>query len=708
MKKTLLNISVFICVFLLQFVLFFQTSWASKSKFEVTTMLVQNDYSQNGGNQDKLKQLITQALSMEKLGNFNSASPLFDSALKIAQSNGNDLLINYLKRKKGVRFANLNQLDSAKIYFLSVEEYCRQNGVDSLLADVQLNLGHLANQEGKPKVCLDYYQSALELYEKEKDTLGIAGVMNNYSLFYKESGDFDKALENAIISLKLFLKCNETYLYVGSILNLGNIYEKLGEYDTALAKYEESYQLSITNKYPKFINSSLINRAVIFYRQEKYAEAEVEFKRAIENADKNKDKSLLALLYSNLGIAYRNQGKNELALESYQQALQIAKEIDDEARLETIFINLGYLYKDNKKYSEAIQYYNMSLELAIKRNEKADIETIYENLADIFEETGDYKRAYSYLSLANQYHDSLLNIEKVRAIEEMKAKYEKEKNMAQIKSLQDENKINDLEKKSIRSERNTALGFSSAIVVLLIIVIFFFRMKARKNRIIDAQRIQQLEDEKKLLAAQSVILGQENERKRIAQELHDGIGVLLSTASIHFSVASKATKDEQTIEMFDKAKSLLTQAGGEVRKISQNMMPVVLSKFGLYEALEDMFEKLDDLEDIEVTSSFSGSREKLPENTEIMLYRIIQEMVNNTLKHANATSVEFSFSRGNGAILIDYKDDGIGFDLNNLPHNSSLGIYGIQSRVDFLKGIIKIETKPGTGTYYHISIPAKK
>jgi signal transduction histidine kinase len=347
----------------------------------------------------------------------------------------------------------------------------------------------------------------------------------------------------------------------------------------------------------------------------------------------------------------------------------------------------------------------MGLELAIKRNEKPDIEDIYENLAIIFEETGDYKKALSYLNLAVLYHDSVLNLEKVRAIEDMKAKYEKEKNVAQIKALQDENKIKELEKKSMREERNTALGVSTFIIFMLLLILYYFRMTSRKNRIIDTQRIQKLEDEKKLLAAQSVILGQENERKRIAQELHDGIGVLLSTASIHFSSVSKTTEDKKNAEMLEKAEILLKEAGGEVRKISQNMMPAVLSKFGLNDALEDLFDKLVELDDLNVKSHISGIRERMHENTEIMLYRIIQEMVNNTLKHASAKNIEFSCSNGNGVILIDYRDDGIGFDLKNLAHNSSLGIFGIQSRVDFLRGKVKLETGVGKGTKYQISIP---
>jgi len=156
--------------------------------------------------------------------------------------------------------------------------------------------------------------------------------------------------------------------------------------------------------------------------------------------------------------------------------------------------------------------------------------------------------------------------------------------------------------------------------------------------------------------------------------------------------------------MLDKAENLLKQAGGEVRKISQNMMPVVLSKFGLLEALEDMFDKLNEMEELEVKTNIEGGKERLSENTEIMLYRVIQEMVNNTLKHAKAKSIEFSCKKEAGTIIIDYRDDGVGFDMENLPHSASLGVYGIQSRIDFLKGKLKVETAKGKGTFYQITL----
>ncbi|HEY9115783.1 MAG TPA: sensor histidine kinase [Bacteroidales bacterium] len=667
--------------------------------------VVQSEGEQRGVSAVSLDSLLEEAYMLEKKGDFKSAISVYGSAINLAASKKDYKLENYLRRKKGTMFLFTSQLDSATLYFLEVNKIAKKNQVDSTLAKVLVNQGYLADKRGNNQDCILYYDSAMVIFEKIKDTLGIVSVLNNKALLYEDRGDYAMALEFALESESLLSSGQNKFRHVAGLITLGNVYEKLKNYDSALAIYERTYKLSNELGFKGYANTSLSNIAVCYFRQEKFTESEIALKKAINYSIEIDDKAGLARLYSNIGIIYRHQDKNELAFQSYLKALQIAEELNDSLRMISIFNNLGVINKKEKKYEQAINYYQKSLSIAQKINSKNAIRKAYGNLASLYGEKGDYKNAFTNLTLASAWQDSVLNEEKVRAIEDMQAKYESEKKLAQIKALQDENRIKELEKKSIRTERNTTMGISVTAVFLLLVILYYFRMKARKNRIIDAQRIQQLEDEKKLLSAQSIIVGQEKERKRIAQELHDGIGVLLSTASIHFSVVSKTAQNKKTIEMLNKAEMLLKQAGGEVRKISQNMMPVVLSKFGLLEALEDMFEKLDELEDIEVNANFSGSEQRLPENMEIMLYRVIQEMVNNTLKHAQAKTIEFSCKKSDETIVIDYKDDGKGFDLEKLPHNKSLGVFGIKSRVDFLKGKLQVNTAVGKGTHYQITIP---
>ena len=160
-------------------------------------------------------------------------------------------------------------------------------------------------------------------------------------------------------------------------------------------------------------------------------------------------------------------------------------------------------------------------------------------------------------------------------------------------------------------------------------------------------------------------------------------------------------------KVIDKATQMLEQATGDVRKISHNMMPGLLTKMGFYEAVEDLFENLNDIEDMEATCEITGEQNRLPENKEIMLYRITQEMVNNTLKHAGAKHVDIKIKIFPEKLMLKYKDDGVGFDKEKVlqSETESLGLKSIQSRINFLNGEVSIHTKPGEGVEYSIGIP---
>jgi signal transduction histidine kinase len=159
-------------------------------------------------------------------------------------------------------------------------------------------------------------------------------------------------------------------------------------------------------------------------------------------------------------------------------------------------------------------------------------------------------------------------------------------------------------------------------------------------------------------------------------------------------------------ELIEKATKMLEQASGDVRKISHNMMPGLLTKLGFYEAIEDLFEHVDDTGKLKAECVISGDRSRLPENREIMLYRIIQEMVNNSMKHSGASNIRLRISLVEGALDIIYADDGVGFDFTQKLAAQTIGLKNINSRIIFLGGTYEVDSKPGEGVKYTIQIPA--
>ncbi len=231
------------------------------------------------------------------------------------------------------------------------------------------------------------------------------------------------------------------------------------------------------------------------------------------------------------------------------------------------------------------------------------------------------------------------------------------------------------------------------------------RQKIRHEKAMGLEKIQRLEEEKKLMTAKMLLEGQEEERKRIARELHDGLGVLLSATKMQFTTIKNISPENGHI--IDRATQLLEQATGDVRKISHNMMPGLLTKLGLYEAVEDLFENLNDADNIHAAFEITGEDIRLPENNEIMLYRVIQEMVNNTLKHAEASEIKLIINVIPDRMDLIYFDNGKGFDMVQVFRNDAdtLGLKSIRSRIGFLNGKIDIDSRPGRGTRFAIEIP---
>jgi signal transduction histidine kinase len=316
---------------------------------------------------------------------------------------------------------------------------------------------------------------------------------------------------------------------------------------------------------------------------------------------------------------------------------------------------------------------------------------------------GDYRKAFEYLESKYDLKDSVYNIQKTKVINDLVQKFEKEKDQASILALEKDNLRKDLNLRKRTSQRNAYLFGGLAIIVLTLFVLAYLRQRAAKEKILAGQKIRQLEEDKKMMGVKLLVEGQEEERKRIAGELHDGLGVLLSATKMQ--IALLGDKNPEHKEMVDKAARLLEQASGDVRKISHNMMPGLLTKLGFFEAVEDLFENITDKQDLNAVCTITGEQDRLAENKEIMLYRIVQEMVNNTLKHAEARKINLDIKILPEMLDIKYSDDGKGFDFKQKLESESIGLKSIQSRVDFLNGKLTVVSRPGEGVNYSVKVP---
>jgi signal transduction histidine kinase len=226
----------------------------------------------------------------------------------------------------------------------------------------------------------------------------------------------------------------------------------------------------------------------------------------------------------------------------------------------------------------------------------------------------------------------------------------------------------------------------------------------KQKQQLQQQQIKQLQNEKLLLATESILKGQEDERSRLAQDLHDGLGGMLSGVKLTLSaMKGNIILPEESARLFTKAFEQLDSSIGEMRRVAHNMMPEALVKLGLQQALQDYCDGINAVNGLSINCEFHGLENRLENTTEIIVYRIVQELLNNIIKHANASNVLVQVIKSDKELNITVEDNGNGFTKEEAGSKKGAGLKNIQSRVDYLKGELDIKSTPGKGTSVHIN-----
>ncbi|RZM15149.1 MAG: sensor histidine kinase, partial [Pedobacter sp.] len=260
------------------------------------------------------------------------------------------------------------------------------------------------------------------------------------------------------------------------------------------------------------------------------------------------------------------------------------------------------------------------------------------------------------------------------------------------------NTANKLQKLQLK-ERNIII----AVVLSLLILAVLFGLLLYNRYKLKQQQKQNLAQQQ---AASAVMSAETNERNRIANELHDGLGQLFSAVKLNLSGISEqlSFKDSHSQEVFYKTMDMVDESCKEVRLISHQMAPNVLLRSGLAAAVRDFISKIDGRR-LKINLDTFGLQERLEQNVEAVLYRVIQESVNNVIKHSGASSLDIQLSKDEDGINAMIEDNGKGFDILDISQSNGIGLKNIKSRVDFLRGNVDFSSRPGQGTLIAIHIP---
>ncbi len=556
--------------------------------------------------------------------------------------------------------------------------------------------GKLLRSQGKMESSLSYYRKALKIFLRNLDTAALISIYNSFGIIFQELAEYDSSALYLQKTITLSEKSGRTRYLSLVYSNLGETYLRMGQSDNAKRYLHKSAVHARSSGHDKSL-------AIIYTKLGNVASAEQEldtviyyYKKAEELYREIKDQRGINDLYVNYGIVFQQNGLYDLAIENYDMALSYYKAQNYTRGIIIALQNKASILAEQGKHNQALVLFDSCKQLALETRDKENLKKLLLHISNTYYQVGDYKKALEYYYQYDTVKYDIYDLNKERVVADLRFQYEREADQAKL--LVQKNEI--LRK---TTQRNIYFFTGLGIIALSIFLIIVIRLTARKNRIISEQKIRQLEEEKKLLAARFLVEGQEEERKRIATELHDGLGVLLSATKLQFTSIKDPTPANKPL--IEKATQFLEQATSDVRKISHNMMPGLLTKLGLCEALEDLFEKLEDTEGMDALCEIKGARERLPENKEIMIYRIVQELVNNTLKHANAKKIRLKINVMPAKLDIHFSDDGKGFDVDKMLAQKSIGLQSIFSRVKFLDGTVSIDSGAGKGTVFAMQIP---
>lgn len=549
---------------------------------------------------------------------------------------------------------------------------------------------------------LKNHQQALHLRLNLGNDNDIASSYSKIAYCNNEISDYPSALEAALPALTIYEKQGNK-IYQAYMLNtLSSIYTNLSRFDKLMQTARKSYALAKEMEDKNGMATALNYIANAYAGQKKFDEAIKNEKDALALFTETGDSLSMASCLNNLGFHHTKKDDYQTALKYYFAAFDIA-EIKDDPNSKAVYLhNIGNSYYNLGKYPEAEKYLNQSEKIASDQK-MGDLRVlIYKSFGDLYTATGRPKQA---LEAYNKYafiNDSIFSSEMTSKLSEMQIKYETEKKEAANKLLMSENEL-----KTAALSRGRLVQLFLVIGIALIILLsylFYTRYKLKQKQILAKEMLHQQE-----LRSKAVIEAEEKERVRIARELHDGIGQQLSAAKMNISGLEGAlqlkTADEKT--MLKNALDLLDESVKEVRAVSHSMMPNALIKSGLVSAVREFINKISSAGNLKINLEIIGLQQRLDPTVENVLFRVLQEIVNNIIKHSRANTVGIQFIKHDTELTVLVEDDGIGFNVAEQlkREDAGIGLKNIQSRIEYLNGEVIFDSYPGKGTTVTIEIP---
>lgn len=656
--------------------------------------------------QDRVADLNRRSFELRK-DHPDSSLALARQAIVLADDIGDTVGLALAYKRVGLVMSRRSELDSALWYYrraLVLEE--RIGHRKGMMATSQ-NIGEVLKKKGDLDQARDMYLVALDLGRALGDDEAQALAHNALGATYQRLGDFDAALDNLFKALDIRKRANDDAGLRASYLNLGNLYFAFDRD----AKAEEYYKLYVDAARQGGSNADMATGLM-----------------SLGNLLENSDPPRAQAYYDSALVKYRSvqdivgEGNTRLnkatmyvrmddpvqALAEGEKALALHTDAGNPRGIGQSHLLLGRLARLHGDLSGAERHLQEALRLFRDSGSKADLPAAIDQLSQLRQAQGRLDEALALIKQYQQMKDSLFGEKQTQqlAVAEMREKYDTEQRIAEIQELKAQKEL-EVEKQERRTwERNALIGILGLLVLALFLLVRDLRQRkrlARQEHDLYEQRINGMMRQQEIRSLDAMMEGQEKERKRIAQDLHDRLGSMLSAIKLQFSALEGRVVPLRGDEQYTHVFSMLDNAVGEVRRISHDMVSSSLTRFGLRGALEDLRAALEAPGKLKVEMDLFGLDERLDQRVEIAAYRMVQECVANALKHAKATQLSIQATRSTDLLNVIVEDDGVGFDMQQV--NEGMGMANLRQRAAAIGGELQVDARPGRGTSINIDIP---
>jgi signal transduction histidine kinase len=548
-------------------------------------------------------------------------------------------------------------------------------------------LGIYYQQQAKYDTAMLYQQRAYDLAIQIEDSVLLAQIVQRKGVIHKYLGNYELAMELFFEAMAIAKAHDDTKTAANAGLAIGQVYGYMGEYDKARDIISETMEYVQEHPDDRVLWSLLIERGNINTMTGMLDAAEQDYSQAKVIAEKLKLMEGRMLIYSNLGAGYFFRNEMDKAIESYQKGAFLADSVGDKISYGIAEMNTGEAYYTIEKFEKAEEKLLQSLELFSELKSKNFIKDNYYYLYEMESRRGDDKKALKYYQLHVAYKDSIINESNLNKIAELQTQYKTVEN----EKLLAENQLE-------IQEKEAQIFYLYAGFALFIILAFavYYRYKANQRHKMQLAIAQEREQ-----GLQNVVMATESERNRISKDLHDGVGQQLSALKLALADLSNKVEGEARSEV-ESIASHFKQSADEVRSISHQMMPRALMENGLVEAIEDMLQQAFAFSSISYQFEHKNVNQRFDEHIEIGLYRVLQELINNIIKHSQASNVQVQLYKVEQQLMLLVEDDGKG--LENKA-TKGYGLKNIESRLSIIHGKVNFESAGGTTAI--ISVPVK-